>query len=143
MFAAQNRQLFNRLKITSFFFFYKRILYQNPFAFLKQNIMKPIYRHLFFLIALFSFQPLLAQDSTSFNWQAQSIKTGDNQYEIIFTSPGADGWQLYAPNQVVSEVAMASVVFPDSAMKVAGAFKDSGSVNKIQSPIFEEEVNLY
>lgn len=105
--------------------------------------MKPIYRHLFFLFALFSFQPLIAQDSTHFNWQAQSIKTGDNQYEIIFTTPGANGWQLYAPNQVVSEVAMASVAFPDSAMKAAGAFKDSGAVQKVQSPIFEEEVSLF
>ena len=96
--------------------------------------MKPIYRHLFFLFALFSFQPLVAQDSTNFNWQAQSIKTGDNQYEIIFISPGVAGWQLYAPNQVVSEVAMASVAFPDSAMKAAGAFKDSGTVQKIKSP---------
>jgi len=105
--------------------------------------MKPIYRHLFSLLTLFLFQPLFAQDSTQFNWQAQSIKTGNNQYELVFTSPGASGWQLYAPNQVVSEVAMASVIFPDSAMKAAGAFKDSGAVQKIQSSIFEEEVSLY
>ncbi len=104
--------------------------------------MKPIYRHLFFLFALFSFQPLLAQDSTQFNWQVQSIKTGENQYEIIFTTPGADGWQLYAPNQVVSEVSMASVAFPDSAMKTAGNFKDSGNIKTERSPIFEEEVKL-
>ncbi len=104
--------------------------------------MKPIYRHLFFLFALISFQPLLAQDSTSFNWQVQSIKTGENQYEIIFTTPGADGWQLYAPNQVVSEVAMATVAFPDSAMKAAGAFKDSGNIKTERSPIFEENVKL-
>lgn len=105
--------------------------------------MKSTYRFLFFLTAFLSFSTLLAQDiAPQFSWQTGSKKTGDGQYEIIFTTPGAVGWRLYAPAQVVSDVAMASVVFNDSAFQPSGAFTDSGKVVKEQSPIFETEVGL-
>ena len=104
--------------------------------------MKPILRHLFLVVTLLFSAALFAQDSTAFNWKVESRKTAGNQYELIFSTPGANGWQLYAPDQVVSEVAMATVVFPDSAIRPAGNFVYAGKAVTLQSPIFEEQVNL-
>lgn len=87
---------------------------------------------------------LQAQDSTLYNWTVTSKKVGSNQYELQFTTPGASGWQLYAPNQVLSEVATAELQFPDSSLQKTGLFKDTGSAKQVPSEIFEgEQVKIY
>ena len=88
---------------------------------------------------------LFAQDSTAvFTWNVSSKKLSAGQYEVVFQTRGAAGWQLYAPNQRLSDVATASVLFSDSAVTAAGAFNDSGTVKQIQSTIFENTlVKLY
>lgn len=89
-----------------------------------------------FLASLFS---VFAQDSTTsvFNWTVTSKKLGANQYELQFTTKGAPGWQLYAPDQVLSEVATTELQFPDSAMQRDGIFAVDGAVKTVNSAIFE------
>lgn len=101
-----------------------------------------------FLVLLFAgsfLQHGFAQDTAQvFAWKAGSKKVSDHRYEISFTTTGAPGWRLYAPNQVFSEVAMAALSFSDSAIRPAGTFRDSGTAVSEQSAIFENEaVRLY
>lgn len=108
--------------------------------------MHPFSRFVFTLGILLSFLlPTFAQDeSAAIQWQVTSKKISDKEYELQFSTKGAAGWQLYAPNQVLSEVATTELQFSDSAIKAVGAFKDSGAVKTEQSTIFEgEQVKVY
>ena len=84
-----------------------------------------------------------AQDNTAFKWDVSSKKIGEKEYELQFSTNGANGWQLYAPNQVLSDVPVAELQFADSSIKSRAEFKDSGSVQSIQSAIFEMPVKVY
>ncbi len=100
-------------------------------------------RCLFFTTFIFFSFISYSQDSTAFTWNVTSNKTGNNEYELIFTSPGNKNWQLYAPNQVLSEVATTELKFSDSTIQHVNDFKDSGNAQNIQSSIFETQVKLY
>jgi thiol:disulfide interchange protein len=87
---------------------------------------------------------LLAQEMLPVQWNVTSRKVGEKQYELQFRTAGAKGWQLYAPNQVLSEIPTTSIQFSDSAIQAAGNFKDSGSLQAVQSSIFDgAEVKIY
>src|SRR5687768_14647550 len=111
----------------------------NPFVFLKTTVMNKSVR--FFLLTLsfwLCFTTGFAQDTTQvFKWNVTSLKLENNQYQLNFTTSGANGWQLYAPNQVLSEVPTAVISFSDSAIKATASFVDSGAVQTEQSLIFE------
>ncbi|HEY1115774.1 MAG TPA: thioredoxin family protein [Chitinophagaceae bacterium] len=96
-------------------------------------------RNLFLIGFLFSFFSLFAQDSTTavFKWIVTSKKIGGNQYELQFSTQGAPGWQLYAPDQVLSEVPTTELQFPDSTMQLAGVFEVEGAIKSTASAIFE------
>jgi cytochrome c biogenesis protein CcdA/thioredoxin-related protein len=95
---------------------------------------------LFFLVSI----AIQAQDSVSiYNWKVTSRKIGDKQYELAFSTTGAKGWQLYAPNQVLSDVPTTEYHFNDSAINAKGTTIDSGSVATLQSPIFNVPVKVY
>lgn len=79
----------------------------------------------------------LAQDSTAFNWTVTSKKTGEGSYELRFRTPGGNGWQLYAPDQVISEVPATELIFADSAIAVQKPFTDSGSSITINNALFD------
>ena len=98
-------------------------------------------RSLFLIGFFFSLFSLFAQDSTTnvFQWTVTSKKIGANQYELQFSTRGADGWQLYAPDQVLSEVPTTELQFPDSSMQRAGIFEVEGAVKSLPSVIFEGE----
>ncbi|HUQ96667.1 MAG TPA: cytochrome c biogenesis protein CcdA [Chitinophagaceae bacterium] len=87
----------------------------------------------------------VAQDSAAvFNWNVRSKKVNAATYEISFSTPGVTGWQLYAPNQVLSDVPTTTLDFADSAIQAKDAFADSGSVKKIKSVIFDgASVNVF
>lgn len=72
-----------------------------------------------------------------FQWNVTSKKISGNQYELEFSTTGANGWQLYAPNQSLSDIATTELSFSDSAIQLNGAFADSGTAKNIQSTIFE------
>jgi thiol:disulfide interchange protein DsbD len=85
-----------------------------------------------------------AQDTTViFDWKVTSKKVSDKIYELQFITKGADGWQLYAPNQLLSDVPTTEFLFVDSAIQISGKAQDSGGVKTIQSPIFNIPINVY
>jgi thiol:disulfide interchange protein DsbD len=90
------------------------------------------------VFALFSFFSFGQDDvpAAPFQWQASSKKLADGRYELRFTTPGSNGWQLYAP-QTLNEVATAELQFADSAIQSTSGFKDSGKVETVASALFE------
>jgi len=99
-----------------------------------------------FILFLFAASFLFSQDSVSspYHWQAAVKKTGEGRYEITFTTSGAKGWQLYAPNQLLSDVKVAELILPDSSISQQGSFSESGAQKTINSIIFENtSVKVY
>lgn len=92
-------------------------------------------------LSIFSF----AQDSTAITgWKVVAKKTGEGKYELRFTVPGTNGWQLYAPNQVLLEIKTTELKFPDSSILQEGDFILSPTPKQITSPIFEgTTVNVF
>jgi len=80
---------------------------------------------------------LSAQDSAAFNWAVTSKKIARGIYELSFKSSIKDGWQLYAPNQSISDVHAAELSFADSSIKADTIYKESGTATKINSKIFD------
>lgn len=78
-----------------------------------------------------------AQDSALFKWTVSSKKLSDNKYELRFQTPGAQGWQLYAPNEVISEVPAAELLFADSSIAVEKPFNSEGKSIEIVSAAFD------
>lgn len=98
-------------------------------------------RSALFLFAFFGFQLLFAQEPV-FEWKVSSVKTAEGRFDLVFTTPGANGWQLYSPNQVIDEVSLSNISFPDSAVQFKGQVKDSGEVLVFKSPVFQEQVSV-
>ena len=97
---------------------------------------------LFFLLT--SSIVLQAQDTTSvFDWKVTSKKIENKTYELVFSTDGASGWQLYAPSQVLSDVPTTEFIFADSSIQVSGLTRDSGTLKTIRSPIFNVPVKIY
>jgi cytochrome c biogenesis protein CcdA len=89
---------------------------------------------IFLSSVLFSF----SQDSTVvYSWKVTSKKIGEGKYELTFTTPGQKDWQLYTPDQVLSDVKVADLIFPDSAITMDGGFSFSEKPQQIKSPIFD------
>lgn len=105
---------------------------------------KPGFIILFFL---FFTSFVFSQDSATtspYSWKAEAKKISDGNYEIDFTTTGNNGWQLYAPNQVLSDVKMAELIFADSSISQEGKFAESGGAKTITSTIFENtKVQVY
>lgn len=102
-------------------------------------------RQCFLFLSLLAFTDLTAQDTIApvFNWEIKSKKIADKEYELLFFTNGAADWQLYAPNQSLSDVATTEYIFPDSSILLSGATKDSGNIKTIQSSIFGVPVKIY
>lgn len=62
---------------------------------------------------------------------------------MVFSTGGARGWQLYAPDQSINEVKMAELKFNDSSIIVPGEFVETGNVRTFNSPIFDTLVSVY
>lgn len=78
-----------------------------------------------------------SQDSAQvFKWNVSSKKIADKTYELVFSTQGNAGWNLYAPNQDLSGVAAASITFPDSSFHASGTFAQTGTVKQQASQIF-------
>jgi thiol:disulfide interchange protein DsbD len=84
---------------------------------------------------------LLAQEPAPvYQWDVTSKKIGSNQYELIFSTKGASGWQLFAP-QLLGDVATTELTFTDSTVQLNGGLKDSGAAKT--ATLFETNVKLY
>ncbi len=66
-----------------------------------------------------------------FKWDVTSTKISDNQYELKFSTSGAKGWQLYAPNQFLSDIATTELFFTDSAIQLTGSLSDTGNLKTL------------
>ena len=99
--------------------------------------MKRIYP---FCLLIFFFAmniSLYAQDSAAFNWNVQSKKISDGVYELQFKTSIKNGWQLYAPNQAISDVHTVETSFADSSIKADTVYKEAGTAKQIASKIFD------
>lgn len=89
------------------------------------------------LFTLFGQTNLSAQaPDTLVTWKVESKKTGEGKFELTFTTPGATGWQLFSPDQVISEIKMAELVFADSSILLEGLIQPLNPAQTINSPIF-------
>jgi thiol:disulfide interchange protein DsbD len=89
---------------------------------------------LFFNLHLFS------QDSLAYKWNITSKKIGEGKYELIFSTNGAKGWQLYSPSQNIPDLTTTEIIFGDSAITTENGFSESGSSIQLVSPIFDSSI---
>ena len=77
-----------------------------------------------------------AQDSAAFKWDISSKKIGEGKYELIFSTDGIPGWQLYSPIQTIPDLNTTELKFGDSAINLEGEFAESGLIKEMVSPVF-------
>ncbi|MBS1916109.1 MAG: thioredoxin family protein [Bacteroidetes bacterium] len=87
---------------------------------------------------LFGLNQLHAQDSAAFNWTVQSKKISDGVFELTFKTSIKNDWQLYAPNQTISDIHSVELGFADSSIKADTILKETGSPKKIKNKIFDD-----
>ncbi|MBO9573408.1 MAG: cytochrome C biogenesis protein, partial [Chitinophagaceae bacterium] len=94
--------------------------------------------HLRLLLTTLLFVPffLHAQDSTAYKWEVSSKKTGEGTYELTFSTPGNTKYQLYGPNEVISEVPSTELEF-DSSVTYNKPFAETGNALTITSALFD------
>jgi cytochrome c biogenesis protein CcdA len=92
------------------------------------------------VIVLFIFNlPAFSQDfASTFQWNVSTKKIADGKFELSFSTQGAAGWQLYAP-QVISEFKTIEILFADSAIVVSPDFELVTKPQTIPSALFENE----
>ena len=84
-----------------------------------------------------------SQDSTAFKWTVESKKIGDHKYQLKFIVIPQQGWQLYAPDQMISDVPAAELLFADSSIKVTRPFQSTGVANEVKSEVFNATYRIY
>lgn len=80
---------------------------------------------------------IYAQDAAAFAWTVSSKKISDKKYAISFSTPGNAKWQLYGPNEVISEVAAVELDFGDSSVVIEKPFKEEGNSKTENVAIFD------
>ncbi|HEX7845193.1 MAG TPA: cytochrome c biogenesis protein CcdA [Chitinophagaceae bacterium] len=86
----------------------------------------------------------LAQDSTAVTgWKVESKRIEKGKYELSFSATANNGWQLYAPNQSLLDVKTTDLQFADSAIAREGEFTILSTPKKVNSSIFEQEINVF
>ncbi len=90
-----------------------------------------------FLLTLFILIPLFSiSQNMDYGWKVSSRKIEEGKFELIFSTKGVSGFQLYAPNQIIEDVRMAELVFSDSSILILDNFIESGEKETIQNKIF-------
>lgn len=86
-----------------------------------------------------------AQDSSALSgWKVESNKLDAGKYELTFDLPATQGWQLYAPNQLLLESPTTQLKFADSSISIQGEIASVNQGKKIISPIFEgQEIIIF
>lgn len=101
-------------------------------------MLRLLTRFLLFISVFISCANAYAQDTVSvYKWKYSSKKISDGKYELNFSTDGAKGWQLYAPNQEPGGVKTVELTFPDSGISFQGVFTDGGKSKTFTSTIFE------
>ena len=77
------------------------------------------------------------QDSTAYAWEVTGKKVQDKVYELTFTTTGSNKWQLYGPNESISDVPSVEVELADSSIVVKKPYRESGNSIAFKNPIFD------
>ena len=80
---------------------------------------------------------VFSQDSSVFAWQVASKKISAGIYELNFTTQGNGSWQLYSPNEIISEVPAFELEFSDSSISIEKPFKEAGEKKAFKNPLFD------
>jgi thiol:disulfide interchange protein DsbD len=105
--------------------------------------MRKIYLCCLALILLFC-SSVFAQDPAKYQWETSSKKIADKKYELIFSTTGLPGWQLYAPNQEPGGVKAVDLIIKDSSIIIEKNFAESGESKTFNSSIFDNaSVKVY
>jgi hypothetical protein len=87
---------------------------------------------------------IYSQPLAEYKWTVSSKKIGEGKFEIIFSTDGVEGWQLYSSIQTVPDLITTELTFIDSAIVAQGGFIEKGTVKEILSPVFDNaKVKLY
>lgn len=101
-----------------------------------RRFLKPIAVCFIFLIAGLHSS---AQDAPEISgWKATAKKLADGKYELSFTVPALNGWQLYDPNIIFEDFKTSELIFPDSSITQVGKFELTAPTKKIKTPLSED-----
>lgn len=94
-------------------------------------------------VQVFLFGTVCAQESTPYKWSVSSKKLTGESYELIFTTTGNSNWQLYGPNELISDVPSVELEL-DSSIVYQQPFTEQGNAATITSALFEnQEFKVY
>ena len=99
--------------------------------------MRVIVTSFFCCLLLFVSVASFSQDSAVYKWNYKSQKTGEGKYELIFSTNGITGWQLYAPDQELGGVKTVELKFSDSSIIIEKGFSTTGESKSFASTFFE------
>src|SRR6187399_3660646 len=99
--------------------------------------MRVIVTRFFCCLLIFISVASFSQDSAVYKWNYKSQRTGDGKYELIFSTSGITGWQLYAPGQELGGVKTVELKFADSSISVEKGFSTTGESRSFASSFFE------
>lgn len=95
---------------------------------------------------LFSFlaTALHSQDSANYKWSVSSKKIGEGKYELIFSTAGVPGWQLYSPSQTIPDLTTTELKFGDSAISQHAGLTEGGTSREVKSEAWDNrQVRVY
>ena len=94
-----------------------------------------------FLFALLFTQFSFSQDSLAIqDKKVQSRKIGEGRYELLFNLKPVNGWQLYAPGQLLLDINTTELRFADSSVIQESPFTYTPEALSIKSPLFTESL---
>jgi len=96
------------------------------------------------LFFLFLAGILYAQDSAIYKWNVSSKKISEGKYELIFSTNGVLGWELYSPSQTIPDITTVDLKFGDSVIGQETRFTEKGTPKEVTSPLSENsKVKVY
>lgn len=98
---------------------------------------------LFIAISLFLFVYAQTQDTVTYKWNVTSKKTGEGKYELIFSTNGIPGWQLYSSSQTIPDLSTTELKFGDSSINQQNSFTENGNSKEINSSVFSGKTKVY
>ncbi|HEY0433680.1 MAG TPA: cytochrome c biogenesis protein CcdA, partial [Chitinophagaceae bacterium] len=111
-----------------------RSLHPAAITAILQKVTRPV---LAAMVLVFLSAISFGQDSADFHWQVHSKKLNDGRFTLDFTTGGVDGWQLYSPQQTISDLTTTELKFEDSSVSIIGPFAETGNARNVKSPVFE------
>jgi len=99
--------------------------------------MRVIVTRFFCCLLIFISIASFSQDSAVYKWNYKSQRTSEGKYELIFSTNGKTGWQLYAPDQELGGVKTVELKFSDSSISVEKGFSTTGESRSFSSSFFE------